>query len=114
MLLRQRTENLLQGLWVFPLLEGEKTPAQLVKALKRSLGLSCTYIRPLGPARHVFTHQVWEMRLHLLHASGTAPAGYQFATTNEINALPIPTAMRRPKALALKILSGTEGAIPCD
>ena len=114
MLLRQRTENLLQGLWVFPLLEGEKTPAQLVKALKRSLGLSCTYIRPLGPARHVFTHQVWEMRLHLLHASGTAPAGYQFATTNEINALPIPTAMRRPKALALEILSGTEGAIPCD
>ena len=114
MLLRQRTENLLQGLWVFPLLEGEKTPAQLVKVLKRSLGLSCTYIRPLGPARHVFTHQVWEMRLHLLHASGTAPAGYQFATTNEINALPIPTAMRRPKALALEILSGTEGAIPCD
>lgn len=114
MLLRQRTENLLQGLWVFPLLEGEKTPAQLIKALNRSLGLSCTYIRPLGPARHVFTHQVWEMRLHLLHASGTAPAGYQFATTNEINALPIPTAMRRPKALALEILSGTEGAIPCD
>ena len=51
MLLRQRTENLLQGLWVFPLLEGEKTPAQLVKALKRSLGLSCTYIRPAGPCQ---------------------------------------------------------------
>lgn len=75
MLLRQRTENLLQGLWVFPLLDGEKTPAQLVKALKRSLGLSCTYIRPLGPARHVFTHQVWEMRLHLLPCFRYSPCG---------------------------------------
>lgn len=114
MLLRQRTETLLQGLWVFPLLEGEKTPAQLVKALRRSLGLSCTYIRSLGTARHVFSHQVWEMRLHLLHGSGTAPAGHLFATTNEINALPIPTAMRRSKALALEILSSTEGDSSCD
>lgn len=113
-LLRQRTETLLQGLWVFPLLEGEKTPAQLTRSLHRSLGLTCTYIRPLGTARHVFTHQVWEMRLHLLRVSGPAPAGHCFATADEINALPIPTAMRRPKALALEFLSGAEGEAPCD
>lgn len=113
-LLRQRTETLLQGLWVFPLLEGEKTPAQLTHSLRRSLGLRCAYVRFLGQARHVFTHQVWEMRIHLLDAAGSAPAGYQFATADEINALPIPTAMRRPKALALEMLAGAEGETPCD
>ncbi len=109
-LLRQRTETMLQGLWVFPLLEGAKTPGELVKALHRSPGIACAYVRPLGHARHVFTHQVWEMRLHLMETAEPAPAGYQFATANEINALPIPTAMRRPKALALEILTGAEGA----
>ena len=114
MLLRQRTETLLQGLWVFPLLEGEKTPAQLVRALRRSLGLGCVYARALGTARHVFTHQIWEMRLHLLDVSGPVPDGYRFATADEINALPIPTAMRRPKAMGLECLSGAKGEPPCD
>ena len=52
-LLRQRTETLLQGLWVFPLVEGSKTPAQLTKALHRALGLTCTYEKPLEKARHI-------------------------------------------------------------
>ena len=104
-LLRQRTETLLQGLWVFPLIEGEKTPAQLVKALHRSLGLTCIYQRPLGPAKHVFTHQVWEMKLHLLTCTGDTPEGCRFVTCEEIHALPLPTAMRKAREQALALLN---------
>ncbi len=104
-LLRQRTETLLQGLWVFPLVEGTKTPAQLTKALHRALGLTCAYEKPLETARHVFTHQVWEMQLHLLACTGEAPAGCRFVTAEDISALPLPTAMRRAKAQALTLLN---------
>lgn len=112
-LLRQRTETLLQGLWVFPLTEGHHTAAQLTRSLTRQLNLACTYLRPLGEARHVFTHQVWEMQLHLLTCSGAAPTGYRFADLAELEALPIPTAMRRPRTLAEEILAH-KGEPLCD
>ena len=107
----RRTEKLLGGLWVFhlselpagfpevsPRLPGKPLP---VSALKRDL---------LGTARHVFTHQVWEMTLihvPLLDRSGLPPVieGGRWVTSEEMHSLPMPTAMRAAVAQADRLLT---------
>lgn len=95
LLMRQRTERMLEGMWVFPMLEGHLVPRQLPAAVRRQLKLQVQGAEPLGEAKHVFTHQVWQMKLYALQAAEEkAPAGYRFVTLDEMHALPCPTAMR--------------------
>ncbi len=94
-LLRRRTERLLQGLWCFPMLEGHISPENLPPVLRAKLRLEARNPRPHGEARHVFTHQVWDMRLFSLAADPDvpAPAGYEFADIAEIKNRAFPAAM---------------------
>lgn len=99
-LLRRRTEKLLQGLWCFPLLEGHH-PAEVLPALvKRKLHLAFTDFMPAGKARHVFTHQIWRMNLYICRAeqqSGAdmpAPDGYNWIDPADFSTIAIPTAMK--------------------
>lgn len=104
-LMRQRTETLLEGMWVFPMAEGHGTAAALTKAMGKKLGMTLSYDKPLGDAKHVFTHQVWQMKLHLLRADAEeAPAGYAFVTAEEMDALAIPTAVAKAKKAAKEAL----------
>lgn len=98
--LTKRRERLLNGLYVFFLTEDEPQTA-----LQRS-GLQAAFLRDLGEARHVFTHRVWQMRIG--HAEVTAvPQNMEgdFYTLDEMNALPVPTAMRTAKRLAAELLT---------
>ena len=94
-LMRQRTEKLLQGLWCFPMLEGSFLPEELAAQVHRKLCLSCTDLKEAGSARHVFTHQIWQMQLYIMsaEASASAPEGYEFIPLNRLSALPLPVAM---------------------
>ena len=95
-LMRQRTETMLQGLWIFPLLEGRRTAKQLPAAVKRGTGLAVTDVEAAGEARHVFTHQVWKMRLYAMRADAAeAPGGWRFVTRAEMDALALPTAVKK-------------------
>ena len=95
LLVRRRTEPMLEGLWVFPMTEGHRTAAQLPGAVKRLTGLRVTGAEPLGEARHIFTHQVWQMKLWALRTEATAaPEGWRFVTLEELRGLTCPTAMR--------------------
>ena len=100
-LMRCRTEKLLQGLWCFPMLEGSLSPEELQAAVRKKLSLSCTGLRDAGNARHVFTHQVWQMRLYEAgaEASASAPAGYTFVPLSRLGELPLPAAMNAAAAL---------------
>ena len=91
-LMRQRTETMLHGLWVFPMLPGHSEhPAEL----GAQLHLAVRNVRPAGDAKHVFTHQIWRMKLYQMEAvTADAPKGYRFVTLDEMNALTIPTAMK--------------------
>ena len=101
-LLRQRTESMLQGLWIFPMLEGKHTPSALPAAAKRSLRIPFGKAELLGEARHVFTHQVWLMRIYALETpAADAPEGWRFATAEELSALPLPTAVAKARKLAM-------------
>ena len=106
LLMRCRTEKLLQGLWCFPLLIPEDSLSASDLVMKK-LSLSC---RPLGSsvsARHVFTHQVWEMILFPMETQSSAPcpAGYEWIPFSSLNTLAVPTAM----SAALRMASGLFG-----
>lgn len=94
-LMRCRTERLLQGLWCFPMFEGTFTDAGLESAVRKKLRLSLSGLREVGAARHVFTHQLWQMTLYKAdaEASASAPAGYSFVPLDQLGALPLPVAM---------------------
>lgn len=95
-LMRQRTEALLHGLWVFPMAEGTFTARTLPQAVHRLTYLTVRQVQDAGHARHVFTHRVWQMHLFTMSADeqADAPAGYAFIPAEEMSALAIPSAMK--------------------
>ena len=103
-LMRQRTEKLLQGLWCFPMLEGSLPADRLPQALSRRLKLPVESLAPAGQARHVFTHQIWKMTLYTGSCPEglEAPAGYRWIPLREFSALALPTAMKAPAALVTR------------
>lgn len=94
-LMRQRAERLLQGLWVFPMIEGEFAPDTLQAQAGKKLALTLAPLRDAGSARHVFTHQIWQMHLYKTdaEASASAPAGYTFVPVSRLKELALPAAM---------------------
>lgn len=101
-LMRQRTETMLHALWVYPMLEEWHSPHELTDLIRRKLRLCTDECASEGEARHVFTHQVWNMHLYSLHVSAdaAAPEGWQFFTLEEMQRLTIPTAMKAPLRIA--------------
>ena len=94
-LLRQRTEKLLQGLWCFPMIAGHLKKEDVSSAVFRSLDIRVSDPRARGDARHVFTHQVWEMRLYSVCAAENAvpPDGYEFVHVDALKQKTLPAAM---------------------
>lgn len=93
-LMRKRSERLLSGLWEFLMLDGDLTEAALRAALEK-LGHPPVAVRALGPARHVFTHMVWQMRGYdCQSAADRLPEGYQWIDEAGFRALPLPSALR--------------------
>ncbi len=105
-LVSRRQEKLLGGLFVFVLNEKDDTPAAMGKKLK-ALGLSARFQGDIAAAKHVFTHQVWNMRLmHFTAPEARELSGYQWASLAELDTFPFPTAMKAAKREAEKILAG--------
>mgnify|MGYP000915557230 CR=1 FL=1 len=96
------------GYHVFVLGEKDDTPAAMGKRLK-ALGIAARFQADCGTAKHVFTHQVWNMRLmHFAAQEEREIPGYQWASPDELDALPFPTAMRAAKREAERILRGED------
>ena len=103
----RREERMLNGLYVFQLME-EETQPQRVEELLAEIGFRCRFAADLGEAKHVFTHRVWNMRiLHFI--LDTPPACGQMADLNELEQLPFPTAVKAAVKEARKLLEGTNG-----
>ena len=94
-LMRRRTENLLNGLWCFPMFEGEVTPEDLHRQAQKKFSLTLSEPVPAGTARHVFTHQIWQMSIYETSAEASAPApdGYSFIPLDQLDQLTLPVAM---------------------
>ncbi len=102
-LMRLRTEKLLQGLWCFPMFDRFDSPEKLRAGLEKWLS-SPVDISPAGTARHVFTHQIWLMDLYLVHlpSSCPAPKGTEWIPVSDLSSLPLPTAIRA----AVRVIEG--------
>ena len=100
-LMRCRTENLLRGLWCFPMFEGDRPEAELLALAGKNLGLSLSVPVYAGAARHVFTHQIWQMKIYETdaEAAASAPEGYEFVPVSSLKELPLPVAMNAAVAL---------------
>lgn len=107
-LMRRRTEAMLKGLWVFPLLEGKLAPSALPRAVKQLTKQSVSLIASAGEARHVFTHQVWQMRLFIMRAKENAEAapGWVYVPVRDMQALAVPAAMKAAMAAMRDHASG--------
>lgn len=95
-LMRQRTETLLKGLWIFPMAEGTFAVKQAATAARKLTRLSVGAAEDAGSAKHVFTHQIWQMQLFIMDvpAGAEAPAGYSFVPVADMDQLAIPTAVK--------------------
>ena len=103
-LLYQRPEKLLQGLWCFPMLPGGETAAALPAAIRRKWRLKAEQARYLRDARHIFTHRVWQMKLWTARVRGEAPDGMRFCSEKELQALPLPTAVKAARTEACRLM----------
>ena len=101
-LMRQRTETMLQGLWVYPMVEEHHTVKQLPAIIKRKIGLPVTDVQAAGEAKHIFTHQVWQMKLYTMQTTAEAPTGWRFVTLEEMEGLTIPTAVKKAKDVVIR------------
>ncbi|MBQ2701282.1 MAG: A/G-specific adenine glycosylase [Clostridia bacterium] len=104
-LVLQRQERMLGGLYTFVTQPEGNTKTALTKRLK-ALKVKAVYQGDLGGARHVFSHQIWEMRVHhyIAETMPAVPRG-QWVTLEEMNALPFPTAMKKAKEYCHAILT---------
>lgn len=103
-LVQQRDAALLRGLWVFLLNEGDDTQAGLQKKLQ-ALGVAARFAANLGEARHIFTHRIWNMRLYHFEADEAKKLkNCRWVDAAELGALPLPTAMRRARQEAEKLV----------
>ena len=100
----QRKETLLKSLWVYHLTENDENRQEMEKAIK-ALGILVSYKNKLGKARHIFTHRVWNMTLYHYEAAPAECKEGRFVTLKEMNALPIPTAMKAAKEKAVRLLT---------
>ena len=103
-LVTKREEKLLGGMYVFPDVLDCSDPAALCDALE-ARGVYAAYDGLLGHAKHVFTHIIWEMDIHLLEAQACADVpGGMWVTREELAALPLPTAVKRAREMAMEKL----------
>ncbi len=99
-LMRRRGEKLLQGLWVFPMLEGSRSHGELKSASEKKLKILLSEITPRGSARHVFTHQVWQMKLFTAETEDVSAApGFEWISPSVFSSLALPAAVRAAAAL---------------
>ena len=93
LLQRRPTKGLLAGLWQPAAWEKALTKDELTAALAK-LGVQATLTEPLPPAKHVFTHRVWQLSGWRGRAEACAlPDGFVWAAPEQLaEVYPVPNA----------------------
>ena len=93
LLQRRPAKGLLAGLWQPAAWEKALTKDELTAALAK-LGVQATLTEPLPPAKHVFTHRVWQLSGWRGRAEACAlPDGFVWAAPEQLaEVYPVPNA----------------------
>lgn len=95
--------GLLRGLYGFPMTEG-RLDEDGAAAVLAARGITPVTLRPLGPAKHVFTHREWHMTGCLAETEEPLP-GLIYVTAEELqNDYALPSAFRAYREALLKEL----------
>jgi A/G-specific adenine glycosylase len=90
-LTQKREGRLLRDMHVYCLYDGEAEP----ESAAYGMGFTVTAVKPLGKARHAFTHRIWDMAGYAVWVrEAPAPDGYRFMSRDEVNAAPFPSAVK--------------------
>ncbi len=93
-LIRQRDEALLKGLWEFYSLEKELDASEAKRHLETA-GFVVKQIFPIGTSTHIFTHLKWKMCGYLCEVEeDIAPCGFEFVSIGEMRKRALPTAIQ--------------------
>lgn len=93
-LLRQRDERLLKGLWEFFMLDQAASEDEAAAHL-RALGYTVIRTAAIGQAEHTFTHMKWLMSgYHLRVEESCEPEGLVFVPAGQLKELAMPAAIR--------------------
>ena len=94
LLQRRPAKGLLANLWQPAAFEGRSLDCAGLDAALAPLGLQVEWQRALPPARHVFTHRIWELSGWQGKAPAVPlPAGYAWAQPDELaERYPVPSA----------------------
>ena len=104
LLVRKRPKGLLGGLYEFCAVEGHPDGGALVARLAASGLENPRLIRPLPPAKHVFTHKVWRMRGWLAECDAASP-DFTPVDAAGLATLPFPSALRVYREIAGELLA---------
>ena len=93
LLQRRPAKGLLAGLWQPAAWEGDLTQAELAAELAK-IGVQATWGEALPPARHVFTHKIWNLGGWRAEASVCdLPEGWAWAAPDQLeHTYPVPNA----------------------
>ena len=83
---KRPARGLLAGLWEFPNFSGGLDEKEALDAV-RALGLDPVRVRPLGEAKHLFTHIEWRMTGYLISVADPdrpLPDGYEMPETDDL------------------------------
>lgn len=101
--MQKRDKNLLKDMWIYPLVADDPDEEE---AFLKKCGLSDVQVTEAGEYKHVFTHKIWNIRVfaaRLMKAPLLQKEMNSFTLT-EMEALPIPTAMRYAKRVCEEML----------
>ena len=98
-----RTEKLLSGLFGFPNAKGDADSASMCQALEK-MGIFAAYEKKLGEAEHIFTHMTWKMEIYAFRLLEPPSGSWRMADARELTELPMPSAFRCARELALSLL----------
>lgn len=94
-LMRRRTERLLHGLWEFCICDAAMD-GKAAREFLASVGFLRAEVEPLGEARHVFTHVIWNMTGFLCRVragDGRPPEGYRWIPRAQQDEVAMPSAL---------------------
>lgn len=83
---KRQARGLLAGLWEFPNYAGELSEKEALDAV-RALGFDPIRLRPLEPAKHLFTHVEWRMTGYLVlvaEPDSPPPDGFLMPETDDL------------------------------
>ena len=105
-LMRKRTDPLLEGMWEFPGFTDAKS-AEDVKACLEEMGVYASYQGKAPNHKHVFTHLEWHMTGYrfTLESGGEE---YAYLTAEDIKNKAVPTALKPYREEAIRIIEEKE------